>query len=156
MSFAAKRFLDLQYLLGRIAILFIGPLYFLFIRIRGYRVRDLRKVRRQCAAHFERHKGPWIVCANHLTMIDSGILIYSMMSLPGHFLRYRLLPWNLPERDNFQRNIFLSLLCYLTKCIPVSRGGDREEMKKTLDRCNHLLAMGQNLMIFPEGGRSRT
>jgi 1-acyl-sn-glycerol-3-phosphate acyltransferase len=66
------------------------------------------------------------------------------------------LPWNLPERSNFQSNIVLAVLCYLAKCIPIDRGGPREKTKKTLDKCIYLMRSGHNVMIFPEGGRSRT
>jgi hypothetical protein len=121
-----------------------------------YRVIDLRAIRRQCAAEFSRHKGPWIICANHLTMIDSFILGYTMFSLRQHIIGYKKLPWNLPERRNFQGNFILVVLCYLSKCIPIDRGGSREKIKKTLGKCIYLLREKQSIMIFPEGGRSRT
>ena len=65
-------------------------------------------------------------------------------------------PWNLPERNNFQRNLFLAVLCYLAKCLPVNRGGSREELQRLLDKCRRVLDWRQSLLIFPEGGRSRT
>ena len=146
----------IQYILGRVAICFLGPLYFAIIWLMGYRVRDIRKIRQECSRHFKDHEGPWIVCANHLTMIDSIIISYALHSLPRHLLQFRQLAWNLPERNNFQRNILLAIICYLSKCIPINRGGNREEMKKTLDKCNALLEWNQPMLIFPEGGRSRT
>ena len=149
-------FFHLQDFLGRVAIFFVAPLYFIAFRLLGYRMRDLRRIRRQARLAFRSHEGPWLICPNHLTMIDSVILTYATASLGTQIFRYKRLPWNLPERDNFQRSIALSVLCYLTKCIPVNRGGDREEMKKVLDKCRYLLRRRQNLMIFPEGGRSRT
>lgn len=145
-----------QYFLGQIGIFLIAPLNVLFIRTMGYKVRDLKRLRKTCFGEFARHNGPWIICANHLTMVDSMILTYAMFSLFLHFSHFRWIPWNLPERDNFQRNRILAVLCYLAKCIPVNRGGNREEMKRSLDRCDSVLAEGQNLLIFPEGGRSRT
>ncbi|PKN76589.1 MAG: hypothetical protein CVU52_04155 [Deltaproteobacteria bacterium HGW-Deltaproteobacteria-10] len=151
----SKLFLYVQNFIGRITVIFIAPLYFLGARILFYRVRNLREIRRQCAEEFSRHKGPWIICANHLTMIDSFILTYATFSLIGHVKDYRKLPWNLPERTNFQSNIVLTVLCYLSKCIPINRGGPREKTKKTLDKCIYLLRDSQNIMIFPEGGRSR-
>ncbi len=146
----------MQNVLGRLAILIIAPLYFGAAHLFFYRIRDLRNMRRQCAAEFDKHKGPWIICANHLTMIDSFMLTYASFSLWGHIRHYKRLPWNLPERRNFQSNIFLAVLCYLSKCIPVDRGGSREKMKQLLDTCIYLLNRGQAIMIFPEGGRSRT
>ncbi len=145
-----------QNILGYVATFLIGPIYFTLIRLMGYRVRNLRKIRNECYRHFKNHKGPWIICANHLTMIDSVILTYVTVPLFRHFTQYRQIPWNLPERKNFQRNIFLTIICYLCKCIPINRGGNRDDMKKTLDTCNALLTCNQTLSIFPEGGRSRT
>jgi len=152
----AARFLWLQSMLGRMAIFIIGPLYFAAIKLMRYRVRDLKRIRQEYSLQLKKHEGPWIICANHLTMVDSLILIYATTSLYAHFRHYRVLPWNLPERDNFQRNILLSIFCYLAKCIPISRGGDRQEMNKTLNKCVYILSRKQNLMIFPEGRRSRT
>ena len=152
----SKLFLQVQNLIGRIAVIFIAPLYFLLSRILFYRVRNLKEIRRQCAEELSRHKGPWIICANHLTMIDSFLLTYAIFSLGRHIKDYEKLPWNLPERSNFQSNIILTVLCYLSKCIPIDRGGPREKTKETLDKCIYLMRHGQNIMIFPEGGRSRT
>ena len=152
----SKIFLHLQNILGRITILIIAPLYFFITLIFFYRVRDLKDIRRRCAAEFARHKGGWIICSNHLTMIDSFIVDYALFSLGQYIISYRKLPWNLPEGSNFQSNIFLRVLCYLSKCIPIHRGGSREKMKKNLDKCIYLLRQGDNIMIFPEGRRSRT
>ncbi len=154
---ARSRFtLHLQNFLGRLAIVFVAPFYFLVAHALHYRIRNLREIRRQCSAAFSEHKGPWLICANHLTMIDSFILSYAAFSLGRHYIRYKKLPWNLPERSNFQSNIFLAVLCYLSKCIPVDRGGSREKMKRVLEKCTYLLNHGHTIMIFPEGGRSRT
>jgi len=146
----------IQYILGRIAVFALAPFYFAAIRLMGYRVRNLRKIRQECSRHFRNHDGPWIICSNHLTMVDSIIIIYATVSLSRQLFFYREIPWNLPERNNFQRSIILAILCYLSKCIAINRGGNREEMKKTLDTCNSLLEEKQHLMVFPEGGRSRT
>jgi len=156
MSETEKNALRLQYVLGRIAVFILGPLIYLVIRLLGYRVRDVRKVRHKCHELFKIHEGPWIICANHLTMIDSAILAYAIGPMHRYLFNYRRLPWNIPERANFQRNIVLTVICYLTKCIPISRGGDRQEVRSTLDHCLSVLKMKQNVLIFPEGGRSRT
>lgn len=156
MNKRSRFFLHLQDVLGRLAIFLIAAFYFFIARALFYRVRNLREIRRQCFAEFEKHKGPWIICANHLTMIDSFILGYASFSFLKHFTQYKRLPWNLPERRNFQSNIFLAVLCYLSKCIPVDRGGSREKTKLLLDKCIYLLRKGHAIMIFPEGGRSRT
>ena len=149
-------FLGLQYLLGRLAVVITGPLIFLAVRLRGYRIRDLERIRSEVARPQKEHEGPWIICPNHLTMIDSVLISIGMASLFAHMLRFKRVPWNLPERDNFQRNLLLAVLCYLAKCLPVNRGGSREELQRLFDKCRHVLGWRQSLMIFPEGGRSRT
>ena len=156
MTFSAAFQIRLQSLLGRAVVWVLAPAYFLLIRIAGWRVRDLAGTRKRWAELRKGHPGPWLVCGNHLTMVDSMIMTYAMTSLGRHLTAYRSLPWNLPERTNFNRNKLLASLCYLAKCIPVRRGGAREEMRGALEKCDHLLRRRQNLMVFPEGGRSRT
>jgi 1-acyl-sn-glycerol-3-phosphate acyltransferase len=148
--------LSLQYVLGRLAVVITVPLIFLAVRMRGYRIRDLERVRSEVARLHREHEGPWLICPNHLTMIDSVLISYGMASLFGHMGRFTRVPWNLPERDNFQRNPFLAVLCYLGKCLPVNRGGSREELQRLFDKCRSVLGLRQGLLIFPEGGRSRT
>jgi len=148
--------LSLQYVLGRLAVVITVPLIFLAVRMRGYRIRDLDRVRSEVARLHREHEGPWLICPNHLTMIDSVLISYGMASLSGHIGRFTRVPWNLPERDNFQRNPFLAVLCYLAKCLPVNRGGSREELQRLFDKCRSVLGLRQSLLIFPEGGRSRT
>jgi 1-acyl-sn-glycerol-3-phosphate acyltransferase len=147
--------LGLQYLLGRLAVVITVPLIFLAIRMRGYRIRDLDRVRSEVARLHREHEGPWLICPNHLTMIDSVLISYGMASFFAHICRFKNVPWNLPERDNFQRNPFLAVLCYLAKCLPVNRGGSREELQRLFDKCRCVLGW-QSLLVFPEGGRSRT
>lgn len=156
MNIAQKIPLFIQYLLGRIAIFILGPLAIAAFRLMGYRVKNLQKLRSKCRSLFKEHKGPWLICPNHLTMIDSAILSIAMLPMSRYIFQYRLLPWNLPERLNFQRSLLTTAICYLSKCIPVSRGGDREEMKSVLAKCDYLLSRKQILMIFPEGTRSRS
>ncbi|HPC04343.1 MAG TPA: lysophospholipid acyltransferase family protein [Syntrophales bacterium] len=145
-----------QILAGRFAVLFTAFLTFLFIRVFRYRFVNLREFRREMKRIREEHEGPWLICPNHLTMIDSVVAAFAMAPLREYILHFRQLAWNLPERDNFQKNPALALLCYLCKCLPVHRGGSRDEVRETLDTCTLLLARGESIVIFPEGGRSRT
>jgi hypothetical protein len=145
-----------QEALGRLASVLIGPAYFLGLRLMGYRVRGLREIRRRWAQHRKEHLGPWLVCANHLTLIDSLVVSYALFSLPDHLWRFPAIPWNLPEERNFGNSRLVAALCYLAKCIPVRRGGDRDLVRAVLDKCLRLLRAGRSILIFPEGGRSRT
>lgn len=156
MEDSIKRSLDLQETLGRIAVLFTAPLIILVIKLAGYRVRNLGEIRRRINKLMRGHSGPWLICANHLTLIDSFIIAYAMFPAYRYMLHFKLLPWNMPEYMNFNRNRLIGGFCYLTKCIPVVRGGDRDVVKISLEKCVRLLQKGENLMIFPEGTRSRT
>ena len=149
-------FLNLQDWLGRLAVVVTGPFLFLFIRLMGWRIKNLETIRNEVSFRQWAHDGPWLICANHLTMVDSLLLSYGLASLGDHIVQFRRVPWNLPERDNFQRNLLLTVSCYLCKCLPVNRGGSREELQKVLEKCLRLMERGQNIVIFPEGGRSRT
>ncbi len=141
---------------GRLAIFIAAPLVLLAIRIIGYRVRDIDNIRKKISRWLKKHPGPWLVCANHLTLIDSVILLYAMMPVTHYLARFDRMPWNVPEYMNFSRNRLVRVMCYLTKCIPVHRGGDREGVSAILRKCAWILASGGNLMIFPEGTRSRS
>lgn len=150
-----KHLLTCQYVVGWISVFIMAPLLYFLIRLAGYKVRNVRQIRKHCRMNFKAHKGPWIICANHFTLIDSMIIIYAMAPFYHYLLNYRMLPWNLPERANFRKNAFLTILTYLTKCIPVSRGGDSMDTKSVLKKCIYLLGKNQPVFIFPEGGRTR-
>lgn len=151
-----KIFFYFQYYIGRLMVFAVGPLIFLAIKAFGYRVRNLSNVRQKIQGLMEAHPGPWLICANHLTLIDSVIIVYAMIPIYRYMVHYKQLPWNVPEQMNFNRNIFVGLTCFLTKCIPIIRGGNRDAVKSSLAKCTFLLNKGENLMIFPEGTRSRS
>ncbi|MBN1382830.1 MAG: 1-acyl-sn-glycerol-3-phosphate acyltransferase [Deltaproteobacteria bacterium] len=155
MSPSEKYPLSFQYYVGWVSAFILAPIVYLLILLAGYRIRNVRQVRQYCRANFKTHKGPWIICANHLTMIDSVFLIYTMAPFYDYLFNYRILPWNLPERANFKKNTLLTILTYLTKCIPISRGSSRTETKAVLEKCIYLMKENQPVLIFPEGGRSR-
>jgi 1-acyl-sn-glycerol-3-phosphate acyltransferase len=148
--------LFLQGVIGRIAAFVTMPLGFLFVRLMGYRIRDLKRLRADVRRIFGEHQGPWLICPNHLTMIDSVVISYGLFSLFDHIFRFRDIPWNLPERKNFHKNFLLVIICYLMKCIPVDRGGSRERVQRLLDQCIQVLDWRQSLLVFPEGKRSRS
>lgn len=137
------------------------PLTFLLILlwlrlVRGYRIPRLAQFRKALRQTLSPLTGPLLICPNHLTMIDSLILIWAMHAPWKAFLNSRAFPWNTPERRNFYKNFLSKLLCYVGKCIPVVRQGSQEETKKFLHKVSYIFRRGQSLMIFPEGTRSRT
>ena len=146
----------IQCLMGRAFAFTTVPLIYLAIKIAGYRVNNLDIIRKEIKNLQKEHKGPWIICANHLTMIDSVLLAYAMYPLYNYLIHYRLIPWNIPERQNVNKIKVVAFLCYLFKCIPVIRGGNRKSVSRSLAKCHYVLQKGESLMIFPEGTRSRT
>ncbi len=121
-----------------------------------WRIEGMAAARREYRSLWGARDGPLLVCANHLTMIDSALIAWALGS-PGWFLaHYGALPWNVPERRNFGGSLASRLLVYLMKCVPVTRGGDRAEVAGALGRLVHLLGRGEAVLVFPEGGRSRS
>ncbi len=116
---------------------------------RAVAVREYRRVRGESSA-------PLLLCANHLTMFDSFVIGWAIGS-PGGYLRdFGAVPWNTPEEVHFASTWWKRILVYLYKCVPLKRGGDRAQVAKTLDKVRFLLARGETVLVFPEGGRSRT
>jgi 1-acyl-sn-glycerol-3-phosphate acyltransferase len=126
-----------------------------WLRYRRYRVADLSRLRAEFAAFDRGRRGPLLVCANHITLVDSLVIQWALA--PGWRLlfRPRWFIWNLPDRHNISATWFLRTLGYLGKCVPVLRKGPPEEARRTLEKVAFLLARGQSVLIFPEGGRSR-
>lgn len=124
------------------------------IRVARFRFDGLRESRRRYA-RLRAEPGPLLVCANHLTLVDS-FLIGFVLGHPLRFLRhYAWLPWNLPEATIFQRTPALRAGTWLMKCLPIRRGGAREAVAATLSRAAWLLRRGEVVLVFPEGQRSR-
>jgi hypothetical protein len=89
-------------------------------------------------------------------MIDSALIAWALGS-PGWYLRnFSSLPWNVPERSLFASTWTRRFLAYIYKCLPIVRGGSREQIAGTLDRFTYLLRHGEVGLIYPEGGRSRS
>jgi len=152
-----RRRLALQRFLGWL----LGPLWIPLVAAAlrfglRYRVDDLGEVRRQYRRLSQRSEGPLLLCANHLTMIDSAILAWALASPVWYLRHYSSLPWNMPERRNFAFSWPAAVLAYVMKCLPVTRGGPREEVVQTLADFVSLLGRGDVGLLFPEGGRSRT
>jgi len=122
----------------------------------GYRIENLATTRRAYREAWLRNDAPLLVCANHLTMIDSFLITWSLGS-PLWFLgHFAAVPWNVPERTNFAVKAWQRALIYVLKCVPIQRGGRRSDVAGVLDRIADLLLRGETVLIFPEGGRSRS
>ena len=136
-----------------IPILIVVGLLRFWLRLRVSEAKQLRARYREIAGQ---DRTPLLICANHLTMIDSALIGWALAG-PWWYLRhFRTLPWNLPEQTNFATNPLHRALIYLFKCQPIRRGGSRTEVAETLQRFGHIVSSGDVGLIFPEGGRSRS
>ncbi len=122
----------------------------------GYRIRDLARHRARYRELFIESQSPLLVCANHLTLIDSFLVGWALGSPFWYLVRFDRLPWNVPEATNFASRGWSAAATWLAKCIPVLRGGRREEVAGVLSRITLLLRRGEVALMFPEGGRSRS
>lgn len=138
--------------------IWFAPLMAGMLRYLGrYQHQDLKRFRRKLHEIIAQNpERPVIICANHLTMIDSLLITWFLHSIPSYLRHFHWFPWNVPEISNFGRNLLTRLMCYLGKCIYVERTGSVQSRRKTFEKMRFLLDAGETLCVFPEGGRSRT
>ena len=122
----------------------------------GYRIVDRKQLHGEVRRIRSESTAPLLICANHLTLIDSFIIAWALAPVWTYVIRFDTLPWNTPEETNFASSLRNRALVYLAKCIPIRRGSTREEAARVLDRVSHLLRSGEIALLFPEGGRSRS
>jgi len=153
----AHQELVLQREISRLLSPLILPVVGIVLRwVLGYRIENLRGFRREYRSLCLEREGPLMICANHLTMIDSFVIAWALGS-PWWYLRhFRTLPWNVPERSIFAATRFMRMAVYVLKCLPVERGGDRLEVTEVLSSLAHVVSNREVALIFPEAGRSRT
>jgi 1-acyl-sn-glycerol-3-phosphate acyltransferase len=122
----------------------------------GYRIDGIAEARRLYRKIRSRRRAPLLICANHLTMIDSALIAWALGSPWWYVWRFSALPWNVPEQANFAATRWQRALAYVFKCLPIARGGSREEVAGVLARLAEVLETGEAGLVFPEGGRSRS
>ena len=156
LKFRTRLALKVQHLVGWITFPAWGSMLVGLMRFGArYKIPELREIRKQYKQLKRSTNAPILVCSNHLTKIDSVIINWSFASVWSYMGSFKDFSWNLPERANI-RNFVLRILCYTGYCIPVDRGGDRNSVKKSLNKIIYLLKKGHTVTIFPEGGRSRS
>jgi hypothetical protein len=147
----------LQGAVGRLVAPVCVPLAALVMRFGfRWRVRNAAGSRALYAKLLREDPRPLLVAANHLTMVDSALIAWGLGSAASHVARYRGLPWNVPEQSRVESSWLWRVLAYLMKCIPIPRGGERRVVAQVLERLGRLMRCGEVVLMFPEGGRSRT
>jgi hypothetical protein len=138
---------------------FGGILILLMKYFRGYKIENIKEIRHQFREIWEqkqRTNSPLIICSNHLTFIDSALIIWALAPNFWYLFNYRAFTWNLPAGDFFKQKLHYHLTLYLTKCIFLDRKGTPAHKNAVLNLCRYLLEKGNIVLIFPEGQRSRT
>lgn len=157
MSPGSRAALELQRLVSFALLFIFGPVILALAYWRwDYRAIDVRTARRRFAQIRADHPGPMLICTNHLTLIDSIVQAVLLVPLTHYLTHVSALPWNLPEFKNFNHSLAWRLTCYLGRCIPVTRGGTKEQRALAQDRMRYVLERGDTISIFPEGTRSRS
>src|SRR5262245_38221503 len=109
--------LGLQRAVGRLLSPLWVPLLVVLMRLgMRWRIDGVEAVRREYR-NLVAAGGPILVCANHLTLVDSALVAWALGSPAWYLARYAALPWNVPERRNFAESIGSRALVYLMKCV---------------------------------------
>jgi hypothetical protein len=122
----------------------------------GYRIKDIREIRRSYRKICLEHDGPMMICANHLTKIDSFVIAWALASPWSYTLHPETLPWNIPEKSIFGSTLPKRIAIYILKCLPIERGGSRAGTAEVLNRMSYTLSLGEKVLVFAEGRRSRS
>ncbi len=122
----------------------------------GFRIARFREIRREFAAMVASGDGPFLICANHLTFIDSALMIWAFGSNGWYFRNFDRFSWNLPAGDFFKKKALYRFIALVSKCIFIHRDGSKQHKDSVVALCLHLLRSGEIVTVFPEGTRSRT
>jgi 1-acyl-sn-glycerol-3-phosphate acyltransferase len=149
------RLARLQKLCGALLFLPFGLLVEALLRFwGGFKITNLAEVRRQFGK-LARGSSPIVICANHLTYLDSALIAHALAPSWWYALHFQKLPWNLPAGDHFKKGIFNRLVAFWFKCIFIHRDGSKTHKAAVLAAVRELAAAGEPVTIFPEGRRSR-
>ncbi len=147
----------MQLAVGRLlSIIWIPGSVFAMRVVMRYRIKDAWNLRKRFRKLVKETDTPILICANHLTMVDSAVMAWALGGSWWYLFNYRWLPWNLPEHTNYGFAWYNRVGVWILKCIPIRRGGRREDVSTTLKCVQYLLSRGGTAVIFAEGGRSRT
>ena len=85
-------------------------------------------------------RGPVLLLANHVTLVD-GLLLSAVSSRTPHFV----------VAERFLQHWWLRWFARWARLIPVPDGTRPKALEKALHRCQAVLRAGQVLCVFPEG-----
>jgi len=150
-----RMLLAVQRLVSRLCFPILYPLILLWLKyVKKYRIKNIKAVRQQFKQIKVDYPNGLLICPNHLTYIDSMLLIWGLSSAWQYFIDYKSLSWNLPKSTNVHENWLYRVICFLGKCILIAP--EAEASKQTMLKASYLLNHHQCVTVFPEGSRSQT
>ena len=148
--------LKFQVLISYLVFLPFGYLFVAGLKFWGrFQVSNMREIRKQFR-EIAKKDAPLIICSNHLTYIDSAIIIWALAPIWWYFFHFKKLSWNFPAGDHFRKKWIHRVVAFLSKCIYIHRDGSVEHKNSVLNTAFKLLQKGHFVTLFPEGQRSRT
>jgi 1-acyl-sn-glycerol-3-phosphate acyltransferase len=145
----------MQYLAGQLC---YGPGFWWVIacvKMMGLKIENHKKLRAYYKEITREGQGPLLICPNHLTYVDSVILIYAFANHFWYVPNFKKHMWNLVAKE-YSKNLLFRIVCYFSKCIYLDRNKEKAEGYPTLRTATNLLKIGEVVLIFPEGRRSKT
>lgn len=121
----------------------------------GWKIENVRELRRQFK-EIAAVDGPLMICPNHLTFVDSALLIWAFGSNSYYLSNFHRFSWNLPAGDFFKKKAIYRFVAAVSKCIFIHRDGSKEHKDSVMKLTRHLLEAGEVVTVFPEGKRSRS
>ena len=150
------RGLGFQRFIGHLCLLPLGFLIVLLLRFRGrYKLKHHRELRRRFK-EIVASGDPILICPNHLTLIDSVILLWAFGSIPWYLFHYRSFSWNIPAVENVKTRLSWRIITYISKCVLIDRIGGAEHRNQIFSAIRQCLRRGDIFTVFPEGTRSRS
>jgi len=108
-------------------------------------------LRKYCRLHTNQidiPPGPFIICSNHASHLDTPAL---MLALQKPFGEFRMLA----AKDHFQRDPKKKTFSqHILNLILVDRSANPLETRRLIKECEHAKSMKKNIIIYPEGTRS--
>lgn len=154
LPFKERAFLRMQRMVGWLMFVLVAFGSWLTMRvIRNNRISGVEEARRVYRAALKSGR-PTLVCANHLTMVDSAYLHWAFAPLYDYFFHFERFSWNVAAIEHL--HFWLRIITFLGKTVPIDRGGDDAHRKMVLNSIRWLVSRGEICTLFPEGTRSRT
>lgn len=122
---------------------FLG-IIFHFLKIFG----TIRVLHGERFPHYQRRI---ILVSNHPSLVDPFVV--AALFFPDYlFYPFGLIPWSTPDRKNFYDRWYFFWL--RARSVPIDRTAKRTRLRETLLRMKRILDRRENLILFPEGGRT--